>query len=318
MIKERIITNEVEARIFITEQTRKIRKMIGKNKAICFVSGGVDSSAVTVMGWRALGRKNFQPVIVENGLMREGEVGIVRALFSGAGIPLGLIDASDLFFEKLKDKVLPYDKRTAIRRTFYDEVLPEVIKKSGAEFFFQGTILTDIEATAQHSEAPQHNVLEQIGMKIGGVKIIEPLSELRKPSVRIVAKALCLPESVWNRMPFPGPALAARIVGEVTREKVAVIRKITAFVEKEMVWTRAFQYFPILVTDMVPNYNRTKLGYAIVIKCIKSKDATTAESDLCSHGFGESLRDKIYNLFPEVFDVAWDISTKPPGAIEWV
>ena len=171
-IKERIITNEAEAKRFITEQTRKIRKMVGKNKAICFVSGGVDSSAVAVMGWRALGRKNFHPVIIENGLMREGEIKSVQAVFSRAGIPLQLIDASELFFDRLGGKVLPYDKRTAIRRTFYDEVLLEVVKKSGAKFFFQGTILTDIEATAVDSKAPQHNVLEQIGIDIGDVEII--------------------------------------------------------------------------------------------------------------------------------------------------
>lgn len=316
-IKERIITNEAEAKRFITEQTRKIRKKVWRNKAICFVSGGVDSSVVAVLGVRALGlgNRDFQAVIVENGLMREGEI-------SAAIKTLGLsivkkVDASELFFERLKGKVLPYDKRTAIRSTFYDEVLPEVVRKSGAKFFLQGTILTDIEATAINSKAPQHNVLKQVGEYLG-IEIIEPLADLRKPSVRLVAKALGLPESIWNRMPFPGPALAARIVGEITREKVEIIRKVTAIVEKELVWTKAFQYFPVLVSDMVPNFDRTKLGYAIVVECIKSKDATTAEPfpvDQCSQIL---VRDRICRHVPEVLRVAWDYSTKPEAAIEWV
>ena len=119
-------------------------------------------------------------------------------------------------------------------------------------------------------------------------------------------------------MPFPGPALAARIVGEVTREKVGIIRKITAIVEKELPWTSAFQYLAVLVSDIVPNFDRTKLGYAVVVECIRSKDATAAEPfpvDQCSQIL---LRDRIYRHAPEVFKIAWDYSTKPPAAIEWV
>jgi GMP synthase (glutamine-hydrolysing) len=229
-----------------------------------------------------------------------------------------LVDASELFFDRLERKILPNDKRTAIRWTFYVEVLTEVIKKSGAKFLLQGTILTDIEATAKDSAAPQHNVLKQIGLTIGDVEIIEPLAELRKPSVRVVARVLGLPEAIWNRMPFPGPALAARIIGEVTREKIAVIRKVTAIVEKELPWVGAFQYLAVLVSDMVPNHDRTKLGYAVVIECIRSKDATAAEAILVDQNLQILIRNKIYNLVPNVFRVAWDLSTKPPAAVEWV
>jgi len=139
-MKEKKITNEAEAKEFIKEKKAEIKKQVGKGKAICFVSGGVDSSVVAVMGWHALGDRNFDPVIIENGLMREGEIASVRVSFSRAGIPLRLVDASDLFFDRLEHKILPLDKRTAIRRTFYDEVLFEMVKKSGAKFFFQGTI----------------------------------------------------------------------------------------------------------------------------------------------------------------------------------
>ncbi len=318
-MKERKITSEAEARRFFVEKAKKLKEQIGKNKAICFVSGGVDSSVVALMSWSALGRKNFLPIIVENGLMREAEVASVRSLFSSIGILLQSIDASELFFESLKGKICPYDKRAAIRTTFYEKVLPEAIKQFGVKFFLQGTTLTDIEATVKDSKAPQHNVLKQIGLSVGrDVEIIEPLAELRKPSIRIIAKAMGLPKDIWNRMPFPGPALAARIVGEVTRKKVEIIRKVTAFVEKELFWTSAFQYFPVLASDMVPNHNRTKLGYAIVIECIKSNDATSAVPELYGERFIENIRDKIYCLFPEVFKVAWDFSTKPPAAVEWV
>lgn len=317
--KERIITKEAEAIRFINEQVRKIRKRVGKNKAICFVSGGVDSSVVAVLGQGALGDKNFLPVIIENGLMRKDEIRNVRqGFYVERGIFLELIEASELFFDKLKGQLLPYDKRTAIRRAFYGGVLPEIVKKSGAEFFLQGTILTDIEATAQNSEAPQHNVLKQIGLKIGRLEIIEPLAELRKPSVRLIAKVLGLPEDVCNRMPFPGPALAARIIGEVTREKVEIIRKITAIVEKELEGIGAFQYFAVLTSDMAPNYERTKLGYAITIVCINSINAVTALPTKVSYELITGIRNRIYREIPEVFRVAWDFSTKPPAAIEWV
>ncbi|MFH1401768.1 MAG: ExsB family transcriptional regulator, partial [Parcubacteria group bacterium] len=201
--------------------------------------------------------------------------------------------------------------------TFYKNILPELVQRFGAEFLLQGTNLTDIEATLSNSKAPQHNVLEQIGINIPGLKLVEPLKDLRKPSVREVAKALGLPELISSRMPFPGPALAVRIDGEVTPTKVEIIRKITSIVEEELKNIGAFQYFPILVSDNVPNDNRTKIGYAVVVRCINSIDAVIAQPTRVDWEVMLKVRDKIYDEVPMIFRVAWDISSKPPASVEW-
>lgn len=315
-IKERIIANEAEAKEFIREQVELIKKEAKNSKTICFVSGGVDSSVVAILAHHALGG-NLKNIFVDNGLMREGEIEWIQSMFHNLKLPISVIDKAGMFFSSLFGKVTPYEKRTAIREEFYYDVLPAVANEFGATCLLQGTNLTDVEATALNSEAPQHNVLNQIGIGVG-MKVIEPLDKVRKPSVRVVARALGLPESIWKRMPFPGPALAARIVGEVTREKVEIIRKVTAIVEQELSWTSAFQYLAVLVSDMVPNHDRTKLGYGVVIECINSTNALTSNPVMLSVNEICFIRDKIYFQVPEVFRVAWDFSTKPPAAIEWV
>lgn len=313
---ERKINNEAEARELIFEQVKAIESEVGNLKAICFLSGGVDSSVVTVLGHRAL-EKNLQTIFVDNGLMRANEPEWVVTKFCYLGIPVKTVPAADSFFAALAGKVNPFEKRTAIRETFYGRILTETAQEFGAEILLQGTNLTDIEATALESAAPQHNVLEQIGIDID-LRVIEPLKELRKPSVRQVAKALGLPEEVWNRMPFLGPALAGRISGEVTPQKVEIIRRVTQIVEKQLEGIGAFQCFAVLTSDMVPNFNRTQLGYAVTIVCINSTDAVTALPTEVSQQLIGCIRDRIYQQVPEVLRVAWDFSTKPPAAIEWV
>lgn len=314
-MEERKITNEQEAKKFISEQIITIKLQAQCRKAIVYLSGGVDSAAVALLAKEAIGN-NLQAIFIDTGLMREGEPEWVLETFKEKGLSVELVDASEEFFKALEQKTDPYDKRVAIRNTFYKQVLPEISQEYGAEVLFQGTSLTDIEATTKNSAAPQHNVLEQIGEKINLI-LVEPLKELRKPSIREVAKALDLPESVWNRMPFPGPGLAVRIDGEVTPQKVAVIREVTKIVEAELKDLSVFQYFAVLISDNVPNHDRTKIGYTVAISCIDSVDATVTQPTQFDSGFMFHLRNKIYVKVPEVFRVCWDISTKPPAAIEW-
>ncbi len=202
---------------FIDKKVEEIRSMVGDGIAINALSGGVDSSVVTMMGHRALGDR-LRTIFVDSGIMRQGEPDHIVSLFNKRGVPVELIDARNEFFKALKGVTDPEEKREAITQTFYKEVFAKLVKKSNAKYLLQGTILTDVDETKAGIKR-QHNVFEQIGIdpkKEFGYKIIEPLIELRKDGVRIIAKALDLPEEIYNRPPFPGPALAARVIGEVT------------------------------------------------------------------------------------------------------
>ena len=235
---------------FVEEQIHEIRQRVGNQLAINALSGGVDSSVVTVLGHRALGER-LKTVFIENGLMREGEPERVVNMFEEMGIPVQLIPAKKEFLDALKGLTDPEEKRNAITQTFYSQVFGRLVRESGAKFLLHGTILTDIEETVAGIKR-QHNILAQIGIdpeKEFGYQIIEPLKTLRKDGVREVAKVLGLPREIVERIPFPGPALATRIVGEVTEERLATIRAATAIVEEELRDTGAFQYLAVLLND---------------------------------------------------------------------
>jgi GMP synthase (glutamine-hydrolysing) len=222
----------------------------------------------------------------------------------------------------LKGITDPEEKRKAIRQTFYQKVLARLIKETGAKFLLHGTILTDIEETVAGIKI-QHNILEQIGIdteKEYGYKIIEPLKQLRKDGVRKVAKALGLPKSIWNRMPFLGPALAGRIIGEVTPEKVEIVRKATAIVEEELKNTNAFQYMAILHEDKVTGMREGKreFGYQIEVRCWDSIDARTATPTKLPFEILEKLVKRITTEIPGVVSVTYNITPKPPSTMEAV
>ena len=186
----------------------------------------------------------------------------------------------------------------------------------------QGTIYTDVEETVAGIKR-QHNVLEQLGIDTEeqyGYKVIEPLIQLRKNTVRVVAKYLGLPESNYNRMPFPGPALAARVIGEVTPTRVEIVRKATSIVEEELANTDAFQYMAILHEDRVTgmrNGNR-EFGRQIEIRCWDSLDATVATPTKLTYEKLEILADRITTEVPGVVSVTYNIAKKPPSTMEVV
>ena len=317
-IKE-IRARELNTEKFINEQIRKISETVGNGSAINALSGGVDSSAVTMLGHKALGKK-LTTYFIDNGLMRQGEPQAVAALFERLGVPVKLIDAQKEFFDALKGIIDPEKKREAITQTFYKKVFGRLVQNSNAKFLLQGTNLTDIEETVAGIKR-QHNVFEQLGIdpqKAFGYKIIEPLIQLRKDGVRKVAKALSLPKSVYHRIPFPGPALSARVIGEVTIRRINVVRKATAITEEELSDTGAFQYLAILHRDRVTGVRERKrvYGLQIEIRCWDSIDARIAEPTRLSHEILWRLAERITKEIPEVVSVTYNIATKPPSTIE--
>ncbi|HOK25205.1 MAG TPA: asparagine synthase-related protein [Bacteroidales bacterium] len=320
MINEIKIT-ELEPEKFIQEKISEIRDAVGNGTAINALSGGVDSSVVTMLGHRALGEK-LRTIFIQNGLMREGEPESVVRIFRDLGVNVEVIDARREFIEALKGITDPEEKREAITQTFYKKVFGRIVRESGARFLLQGTILTDVDETVAGIKR-QHNVFAQLGIdpqEAFGYQILEPLIQLRKDCVRVVGRALGLPEEIFNRIPFPGPALAARIIGEVTEEKLEVVRKATSVVEEILKETGAFQYMAILHNDRVTGMRGGKrdFGMQIEVRCWDSTDARTATPTRLSFEILERVAKSILEEVPGVVSVTYNIAPKPPSTIEAV
>jgi GMP synthase (glutamine-hydrolysing) len=262
-----------EVRRFIEDRIKELKNTVGKEKAIVATSGGVDSTTCTILAHQAL-RKNLKVIFIDDGLMRQNEPENVKKLLKSFGIDLIIVNRKKEFFRNLKGKIDPEEKRKAFRDTFY-RVLGRIVKDYRAGFLIQGTIAADIVETKKGIKT-QHNVLEQIGIspKRYGLKVVEPVRDLYKPQVRMVAKALGLPEAIYNRMPFPGPGLATRVLGEVTPKRVELVRKATEIVEEELKGLRKFQAFAVLLSDKATGLFKGKrlLGDMIVIMpCLLNK-----------------------------------------------
>ncbi len=311
----------MDCKKFIEEQIADIKKTVGKAKAITALSGGVDSSLVTVLGHRALGNK-LKVVFIDTALMRQGEPRRVVKTFAKLGITVELVDAQKEFLSALAGLTDPEEKRQAITDTFYSKVFARLLKESGAKFLFHGTILTDIEETVAGIKR-QHNILAQIGIdpeKAYGYSIIEPLKTLRKDGVRDVCKFLDLPKEISQRIPFPGPALATRIVGEVTRERLATVRKATAIVEEELAGSGAFQYLAVLLNDRATGIrnNKRQFGQIIVVRCVESIDARNATATEIPWKKLNCICERIANEVKDVSRCLYDLTPKPPATIEYV
>jgi len=306
---------------FVANQVEILRKTVGDGFAVNALSGGVDSSVVTMIGHKALGPK-LKTYFIANGIMREGEPEYIVKVFKVLGVPVELIHAEDAFFGALKGLTDPEEKREAITQTFYKKVFGDLVRASGAKFLLQGTNWTDVEETVAGVKR-QHNILEQLGIdtqKVFGYKVLEPVLQLRKTSIRVVGRALGLPEEIYNRPPFPGPALAARVIGEVTPERVAVVRRATAILETELKGISAFQYLAILHNDKVTGMRNGKRDYGlqIEVRCFESKDAVTATVTRLPYEQLEKLAKRITDEVPGVVSVTYNITAKPPTTIEAV
>jgi len=307
-------------REFIEEKVKEIRAVVGSGKAISALSGGVDSSTCTVLAHRAIG-SCLKVIFIDDGLMREKEADTVSRTFSELGVKVEVIGAQDEFFRALKGLMDPEEKRKAFRHTFYSVFGREVLK-SEAKFLVQGTIAADIIETKGGLKT-QHNILEQIGIdpeKGFGFKVIEPLKDLFKPEVRKVAKALGLPKGIYGRMPFPGPGLAARVVGEVTPERVSIVRKATKVVEEEIGPLKPFQAFAVLLNDRGTGVEggQRKYGQIIIVRSVESKDAMTAEPTPVPWKVMMKVARRITSEIQGVVRVAYEITPKPPATIEYI
>ncbi len=287
--------------------------------AINALSGGVDSSVVTMLGHRALGDR-FKSYFIDNALMREGEPEHIVSLFKDLGVTVEIADAKKIFFNALKGLTDPEEKREAITRSFYRDAFAQLIGESGAKHLLQGTNYTDIEETVAGIKR-QHNILEQVGIdpeEMYGYKILEPLIQLRKSAIREVAKAVGLPEEIYNRPPFPGPALATRVIGEVTTERIKIVRGATRIVEEELSNIGAFQYLAILHDDKVTGIREGKrdYGFQIEVRCWESTDAKIGSPTRLPYDVLDRLAERLTTDIPGVVSVTYNITKKPPSTIE--
>ncbi|MDF1590545.1 MAG: ExsB family transcriptional regulator [Desulfobacterales bacterium] len=320
MIPE-ITTQNLNSDQFINEKVTEIKDTVESGIAINALSGGVDSATVTMIGHRALGSR-LKTVFIENGIMRAGEPEQVVGLFQKLGVTVEVVDAKKEFFSALKGVNDPEEKREAITQTFYKNVFGRIVKESGAKFLLQGTILTDVDETVAGIKR-QHNVFEQLGIdpqEAFGYRILEPLIQLRKDGVRKVGQALGLPAEVFERIPFPGPALAARVIGEVTPERIQTVRRATGVVERLLKDTGAFQYMAILHEDRVTGMrdNKRDFGQQIEVRCWDSVDARTATPTRLSFELLTKIADEIIKEVPGIVSVTYNIASKPPSTIEAV
>jgi GMP synthase (glutamine-hydrolysing) len=304
---------------FIKNKVKEIAGEVRDGIAINALSGGVDSSVVTLLGFKALGGQ-LKTYFIDTGLMRHQEPQYVVSIFKSLGVPVELINAKKQFFNALKGIEDPEKKRNAVTHVFYKEVFGDLVKKSGAKYLLQGTNYTDVEETVAGIKR-QHNILTQLGIdtkKAYGYHVIEPVIELRKTAIRKVGRALGLPKELYGRPPFPGPALSARVIGEVTPQRVEIVRKATRIVEEELGKTSAFQYLAILHQDRVTGMRNGKrdFGLQIEVRCWDSKDAREGTPTRLPFDTLLKLGDRITGEVPGVVSVTYNITRKPPSTIE--
>jgi len=303
----------VDVERFIGEAIRRIRDASGKEKVVMALSGGVDSSVCAALAARAIGDA-LVPIYVDTGLMRKGETDLIRSLFPD--IDLRIIDAGDEFFEALKGITDPEEKRKAIGERFI-RIFEREAKRTGATMLLQGTIYPD-RVESEGGIKSHHNV-GGMPLDIEFTGIIEPLADLYKDEVREVAGGLGLPAELQHRMPFPGPGLAVRILGEVTREKVAIVREANAIVEECLVEEfRPWQCFAALLGLGTGMKGDARLhGWIVAVRAVDSRDGMTADPLLLPPETLTRIASRITSEIPEVARVVYDITPKPPATIEY-
>jgi GMP synthase (glutamine-hydrolysing) len=301
---------------FIYESINDIKNTIGNKKAIIALSGGVDSSVASVLTSTAID-DNLIAVFVDHGLLREGEADYVNKTFKDR-LNLRTIDAGEEFLSKLDGVSDPEDKRKIIGELFI-RVFERVAEEEGAEFLVQGTIAPDwIESDGQIKS--HHNIALPHGLVL---EIVEPIRELYKDEVRVVGKELGLPDEMVNRQPYPGPGLAVRVVGKLTKEKIDICRKANAIVEEEVkkegLDATLWQYFAVLTDTKVTGVKGDirDYGYLVVLRMVESIDAMTANVPELPWHMVKTMSQRITAEIPEVTHVSLSVSDKPPSTIEF-
>jgi GMP synthase (glutamine-hydrolysing) len=306
-----------DAKSFIDEAIGDIKSQVGSETAIIGLSGGVDSSVAAILVHRAIGT-HLVAVFVNHGFMRKGEEEeIVQTFRHDLGMNLVVIDAKKRFFTALKGVTEPEAKRKVIGEVFI-RVFEEEAKKDKADYLVQGTIAPDwIESDGGIKS--HHNVA---GLPSGMVlKLVEPLRDLYKDEVRSVARMLGLPPSISERMPFPGPGLAVRVLGEISDEKVDIVREANAILEEEL---KKANLKPWQALAAIPEGRSVGVkgdirdyGYAVVVRAVESVDAMTATSMEIPWPTLKTIMKRITREIPSVTRVLYDITDKPPATIEF-
>ncbi len=314
------ITTPALAEAFIEEQIAAARAQIGDRKVLLALSGGVDSSVVAALLIRAVG-KQLTCVHVNHGLLRKGEPEqVIRVFREELGANLIYVDAVDRFLDKLAGVADPEKKRKIIGKEFIDVFAEEARKLDGIRFLAQGTIYPDILESGPVKS--HHNV--------GGLppeldfELVEPVKFLYKDEVRVVGKALGLPDSMVYRQPFPGPGLGVRCVGAITRDRLGAVRESDAILREEFgkagLEGKVWQYFTI-----VPDFKSTGItnglrtyDWPVVIRAVNTVDAVTAEVAELEFGLVQRIVARITSEVKGVNRVLWDVTPKPSGTIEWV
>jgi GMP synthase (glutamine-hydrolysing) len=298
---------------FISKSVAEIKTAAGNEKVVMALSGGVDSSVCAAIAARAIG-DNLIPIYIDTGLMRKGETDRIRTIFGN--IHLQIVDAGDEFLGVLKGLTDPEAKRKAIGERFI-RVFEREAKKQGAKCLLQGTIYPD-RIESEGGIKSHHNV-GGMPLHMEFTKVIEPIRDLYKDEVREVAGALGLPKEIQHRMPFPGPGLAVRVLGEVTGEKIAVIREANWIVEEELVEKyRPWQCFAALLGlgTGVKGDNRIH-GWIVAIRAVNSRDGMTADPIDIPFEHLMRIGSRITADIPSVARVVYDITAKPPATIEY-
>ncbi|MCP8322571.1 MAG: glutamine-hydrolyzing GMP synthase [Candidatus Methylarchaceae archaeon HK02M2] len=299
-------------------------KLFKNNKCIVALSGGIDSSTTAALASKVIGR-NLTAVFIDHGFMRKSETEFVRKTFKKFGMNLVIVDAKKRFMKKIRGVVDPEQKRKIIGKEFI-RVFEKIASEVGAEYLLQGTIYPDRVESGVRRDSDKiktHHNVAGLPIKIKFKTILEPLKDLYKDEVRKVAEKLDLPREIVWRQPFPGPGLAVRVVGEVTEEKIGIVKKADDIVAQELeksgINEGLWQYFAVLTNTKSTGVkgDARAYGYAIVIRAVESKEAMTASFAKIPYDILEKISTRITNEIPQITRVVYDITHKPPATIEW-
>ncbi len=310
---------------FVEEATKKVRAQVGEGRVVCALSGGVDSTVAALIIHRAVGDR-LTCIFVDNGVLRLNEAAQVVKRFERLHLPLVFVDASQTFLERLAGVTDPEKKRKIIGATFIDVFEAEAAKLGRVDFLAQGTLYPDvIESVAivgQSSMIKSHHNVGGLPERMR-MTLVEPLRELFKDEVREVGRKLGLEEEFVVRQPFPGPGLAVRILGEITPERLSLLRRADDIVSQEIKragwYTRLWQSFAVLLPIQsvgVMGDERT-YEYTVAIRAVESRDGMTADWARLPHDLLAAISSRIVNEVRGINRVVYDISSKPPSTIEW-
>ena len=309
---------------FVQEATESIRKQVGSGSVVCGQSGGVDSATVATLVRRAVGDQ-LTCIFVNNGLLRKGEPEMVQRTFSDTfRTQLVYVDAEDRFLEKLRGVTDPEEKRNIIGREFVRIFEDEAAKLGDVQFLAQGSIYPDVieSGTSVAATIKSHH-------NVGGLpddmklELVEPLRQLFKDEVRLLCRELGLPDDIARRQPFPGPGLAVRIIGEITKERLDVLREADGIVEEEIkkagLYRDLWQSFAVLlpIRSVGVMGDQRTYTHPIVLRAVTSEDAMTADWAKLPYEVLERISNRVINEVKGVNRVLYDISSKPPSTIEW-